>query len=73
MPKKYSRLRHHLHRLHHQRYRVFDLFGHYDRGMVYRFNDDDSGEVIHEIKKDDIERMGIVSQKVKLYEELDTE
>ena len=27
----------------------------YDRGMVYRFNDDDSGEVIHEIKKDDIE------------------
>jgi len=29
--------------------------GQYDRGMVYRFNDDLSGEVIHEVKKDDIE------------------
>jgi two-component system, chemotaxis family, sensor kinase Cph1 len=34
--------------------RIFDLFGQYDRGMVYRFNDDDSGEVIHEIKRDHI-------------------
>jgi two-component system, chemotaxis family, sensor kinase Cph1 len=34
--------------------RVFDLIGRYDRGMVYRFNDDYSGEVIHEIKRDHI-------------------
>ena len=30
---------------------VFNLLKHYDRGMVYQFNDDNSGEVIHEIKK----------------------
>ncbi|CAB9512453.1 Phytochrome-like protein cph1 [Seminavis robusta] len=33
---------------------VFKLLEHYDRGMVYRFNDDNSGEVIHEIKKDKV-------------------
>lgn len=33
---------------------VFKLLGSYDRGMVYQFNDDRSGEVVHEIKKDDI-------------------
>ena len=31
---------------------VFDLLQQYDRGMVYRFNDDLSGEVIYEIKRD---------------------
>lgn len=30
---------------------VFKLLEHYDRGMVYQFNDDNSGQVIHEIKK----------------------
>jgi two-component system, chemotaxis family, sensor kinase Cph1 len=35
--------------------RVFHLIGKYDRGMVYRFNDDNSGEVIHEIKKEHIQ------------------
>jgi len=29
---------------------IFKLLGHYDRGMVYKFNDDNSGEVVHEIK-----------------------
>lgn len=33
---------------------VFQLLGDYDRGMVYRFNDDLSGQVIHEIKRDHI-------------------
>lgn len=28
---------------------VFSVMQHYDRGMVYRFNDDLSGEIIHEI------------------------
>jgi light-regulated signal transduction histidine kinase (bacteriophytochrome) len=31
---------------------VFNLLGSYDRGMVYEFNDDFSGEIIHEIKKE---------------------
>ena len=31
---------------------IFDLIGEFDRGMVYQFNDDNSGEVVHEIKKD---------------------
>ena len=31
---------------------IFKLLGQYDRGMVYQFNDDLSGEVIHEIKKE---------------------
>ncbi|CAB9512451.1 Phytochrome-like protein cph1 [Seminavis robusta] len=31
---------------------IFNLLGKYDRGMVYQFNDDNSGEVVHEIKKD---------------------
>ena len=31
---------------------VFKLLEHYDRGMVYQFNDDLSGEVVHEIKKE---------------------
>ncbi|KAG7351076.1 bacteriophytochrome [Nitzschia inconspicua] len=30
---------------------IFKLIRGYDRGMVYKFNDDLSGEVIHEIKK----------------------
>ena len=30
---------------------IFKLLKHYDRGMVYQFNDDNSGEVVHEIKK----------------------
>ena len=34
---------------------VFTLFRKYDRGMVYRFNDDLSGEVIHEIKNDNLD------------------
>jgi light-regulated signal transduction histidine kinase (bacteriophytochrome) len=34
---------------------VFTLFRKYDRGMVYRFNDDLSGEVIHEIKNDSLD------------------
>lgn len=33
---------------------VFMLLEHYDRGMVYRFNDDLSGEVIHEVKKEHV-------------------
>lgn len=33
---------------------VFKLLGNYDRGMVYQFNDDLSGKVVHEIKKDGI-------------------
>ena len=33
---------------------VFNLLENYDRGMVYRFRDDKSGEVIHEIKKSHI-------------------
>lgn len=32
---------------------VFRLLGAYDRGMVYKFHDDLSGEIIHEIKKPD--------------------
>jgi len=32
---------------------MFDLLSTYDRGMVYRFNDDLSGDVIHEIKRND--------------------
>jgi two-component system, chemotaxis family, sensor kinase Cph1 len=35
--------------------RIFELFSQYDRGMVYRFNYDDSGEVIHERRRDHIE------------------
>jgi light-regulated signal transduction histidine kinase (bacteriophytochrome) len=31
---------------------IFNLIRGYDRGMVYKFNDDLSGEVIHEIRKD---------------------
>lgn len=31
---------------------VFNLLASYDRGMVYKFNDDFSGEIIHEVKKD---------------------
>lgn len=31
---------------------IFKLIREYDRGMVYKFNDDLSGEVIYEIKKD---------------------
>jgi len=31
---------------------VFELLKQYDRGMVYQFKDDLSGEVVHEIKKD---------------------
>jgi light-regulated signal transduction histidine kinase (bacteriophytochrome)/CheY-like chemotaxis protein len=34
---------------------LFNILGSYDRGMVYCFNDDLSGEVIHEIKVHDIE------------------
>jgi light-regulated signal transduction histidine kinase (bacteriophytochrome) len=34
---------------------VFRLLGAYDRGMVYKFHDDLSGEIIHEIKKPDSE------------------
>ena len=34
---------------------VFYLLEHYDRGMVYRFNDDASGEVLHEIKKHNVD------------------
>uniref|UniRef100_A0A7S3L7N0 Phytochrome n=1 Tax=Amphora coffeiformis TaxID=265554 RepID=A0A7S3L7N0_9STRA len=30
---------------------IFELFPEYDRGMVYRFNDDLSGEVIHEVRR----------------------
>lgn len=33
---------------------IFKLLGHYDRGMVYQFNDDLSGEVVHEIKNDTV-------------------
>lgn len=33
---------------------VFKLLGNYDRGMVYQFNDDNSGQVIHEIKRDHV-------------------
>ena len=33
---------------------VFKLLGQYDRGMVYQFNDDNSGQVIHEVKKDHV-------------------
>ena len=32
---------------------VFKVLGHFDRGMVYKFNDDNSGEVIYEVKKPD--------------------
>ena len=34
---------------------VFNLLDKYDRGMVYRFNDDLSGEVIHEVKHSHLE------------------
>lgn len=34
---------------------VFSVMGKYDRGMVYRFNDDLSGEVIHEIRSSNVE------------------
>jgi two-component system, chemotaxis family, sensor kinase Cph1 len=33
---------------------LFESLGEYDRGMVYRFNDDFSGEIVHEIKHDHI-------------------
>jgi light-regulated signal transduction histidine kinase (bacteriophytochrome)/CheY-like chemotaxis protein len=33
---------------------IFDLLEGYDRGMVYKFHDDYSGEVIHEIKRDSV-------------------
>lgn len=33
---------------------IFNILGHFDRGMVYYFHDDLSGEVIHEIKKDSL-------------------
>ena len=33
---------------------LFASLGCYDRGMVYRFNDDSSGEVVHEIKHEHI-------------------
>lgn len=32
---------------------VFKVLGKFDRGMVYKFNDDSSGEVIYEVKKPD--------------------
>lgn len=34
---------------------VFRLLDQYDRGMVYQFNDDLSGEVVHEIKKEGVD------------------
>uniref|UniRef100_A0A7S3KZ31 histidine kinase n=1 Tax=Amphora coffeiformis TaxID=265554 RepID=A0A7S3KZ31_9STRA len=34
---------------------VFKMIGHFERGMVYYFHEDLSGEVIHEIKKDHVE------------------
>ena len=34
---------------------IFKMLGHFERGMVYIFHDDLSGEVIHEIKKDSVE------------------
>jgi len=33
---------------------IFKLLNSYDRAMVYQFNDDNSGEVVHEIKKKDV-------------------
>lgn len=33
---------------------MFEIFGMYDRGMVYRFNDDLTGEVVHEIKGESV-------------------
>lgn len=33
---------------------LFEVLGMYDRGMVYRFNDDCTGEVVYEIKKDSV-------------------
>ena len=33
---------------------IFKLLNVYDRGMVYQFNDDSSGEIVHEIKKRDV-------------------
>lgn len=33
---------------------VYNLLEHYDRAMVYKFNDDCSGEVVHEIKKETV-------------------
>ena len=32
---------------------VFKILGKFDRGMVYKFNDDSSGEVVYEVKKPD--------------------
>ncbi|KAG7354162.1 diatom phytochrome 1 [Nitzschia inconspicua] len=37
---------------------VFRLLGAYDRGMVYKFYDDLSGQIIHEIKKSDSDIQG---------------
>jgi chemotaxis family two-component system sensor kinase Cph1 len=34
---------------------VFNIIGNFDRGMVYKFHDDLSGEVIHEIRSDCVE------------------
>jgi len=34
---------------------IYNFLGNYQRGMVYRFNDDLSGEIIHEIKDEIIE------------------
>jgi light-regulated signal transduction histidine kinase (bacteriophytochrome) len=34
---------------------VFNIIGNFDRGMVYKFHDDLSGEVIHEIRADCVE------------------
>jgi light-regulated signal transduction histidine kinase (bacteriophytochrome) len=34
---------------------IFNLLGSFDRGMVYKFNDDNSGEVIYETKKDTVQ------------------
>lgn len=34
---------------------VFQLLGIYDRGMVYRFLDDMSGQVIHEVRAEDLQ------------------
>jgi chemotaxis family two-component system sensor kinase Cph1 len=34
---------------------IFNIVSDFDRGMVYRFNDDLSGEIIHEVRRGDLE------------------
>jgi chemotaxis family two-component system sensor kinase Cph1 len=34
---------------------IFDIVRDFDRGMVYRFNDDMSGEIMHEVRRGDLE------------------